>query len=170
MADLPYTRLPDVPAEPGARTVMVRLVDGLGFRYRWATEGLSDIDPDFRPGEGSMSVRELLDHVAELVHWVIEQMGFEAEPPGTDPDAVRRRTLLDIVAIREHLLDMDDAALAAITVVGRRDTGSFWHLVNGPLADALTHVGQINAWRRLAGNPPPRANVFMGRPPEDRAS
>jgi uncharacterized damage-inducible protein DinB len=170
MAELPYTRLPDVPAAPGARAVMVRLVDGLGFRYRWATEGLSDTDADFRPAEGCMSLRELLDHVAELVHWVIEQMGFEAEPPAAEFDAVRKRTLDDIVAVREHLLGMDDETLAAITVVARKNrTGTFWHLINGPLADALTHVGQINAWRRLDGKPTPRVDVFMGRPPKDQA-
>jgi hypothetical protein len=41
-----------------------------------------------------------------------------------------------------------------------------WYLINGPLADALTHVGQINAWRRLAGNPCPKVSVFLGLPPE----
>ena len=45
------------------------------------------------------------------------------------------------------------------------DDHPFWHMVNGPLADALTHVGQINTFRRLAGNPCPEANVFKGIPP-----
>jgi hypothetical protein len=38
-------------------------------------------------------------------------------------------------------------------------------MINGPLADALTHVGQINAFRRLAGNPTPKARLFTGEPP-----
>ena len=29
----------------------------------------------------------------------------------------------------------------------------FWHMINGQIADALTHVGQIGLYRRLCGNP-----------------
>lgn len=42
----------------------------------------------------------------------------------------------------------------------------FWHIINGPLCDALTHVGQIRYLRRLLGKQGPEANVFLGRPPE----
>jgi hypothetical protein len=49
-----------------------------------------------------------------------------------------------------------------VTIDGR----PFWHVINGPIADALTHVGQVNSFRRLAGNPTPKANVFLGLPPK----
>jgi hypothetical protein len=42
----------------------------------------------------------------------------------------------------------------------------FWHIINGPLPDALTHIGQINSFRRLAGKPVKRAQVFTGKPPK----
>jgi len=36
-------------------------------------------------------------------------------------------------------------------------------LLNGPIADALTHVGQVISFRRTSGNPIPKGvNVFMG--------
>ena len=42
-------------------------------------------------------------------------------------------------------------------------TYPFWYMLNGPIADALTHVGQITTWRRIAGNPQPNGvNVFKG--------
>jgi hypothetical protein len=63
--------------------------------------------------------------------------------------------------LREHFSGLDEQALAAITIQDH----PFWHLLNGPLADALTHVGQINVFRRLAGNPTPKAGLFMGQPP-----
>jgi hypothetical protein len=50
-----------------------------------------------------------------------------------------------------------------LTIDGR----PFWHIINGPISDALSHVGQINSFRRLAGNPTPKANVFTGSPPRD---
>jgi hypothetical protein len=38
-----------------------------------------------------------------------------------------------------------------------------WNLLNGPLADAINHVGQIVSFRRSAGNPiPAGVNVFRG--------
>jgi len=36
-------------------------------------------------------------------------------------------------------------------------------IINGPLADALTHVGQINSFRRINGNPCKKVNVFNGK-------
>ena len=65
---------------------------------------------------------------------------------------------------------LDHRAFAGHRVVVKRD-GSIWpvwNIMNGPLADALTHVGQINAWRRLNGNPVAPAAVFTGTPPEPR--
>ena len=35
--DLPYYQIPEYPAEFTAETVAARMIDGLGFRYRWAT-------------------------------------------------------------------------------------------------------------------------------------
>ncbi len=38
----------------------------------------------------------------------------------------------------------------------------FFVVAIGTNDDALTHVGQINACRRLAGNPPAKVNHFRG--------
>ena len=35
-----YYQIPDYPEPYSAETVAARLIDGLGFRYFWATEGL----------------------------------------------------------------------------------------------------------------------------------
>jgi hypothetical protein len=40
-------------------------------------------------------------------------------------------------------------------------------MINGPISDALTHVGQVNSFRRLSGNPVSPANVFSGEPPRE---
>ena len=40
----------------------------------------------------------------------------------------------------------------------------YWHAINGPIADALWHAGQIVAFRRASGNPiNPMVSVFMGK-------
>ncbi len=174
--ELPYHTIPDPPEVVSGTCVLVRMLDGLGFRYRWATEGLRESDAAFRPGSGSMTLLELLRHVCRLTSWVTENLGAGPAVSGSaaplPPDAaaddlegLRRQTLTQIGLMRVRLLAMDDADLARLQIAHSKGAVPFWNMLNGPLADALTHVGQINAWRRLAGNPAPRADVFRGRPP-----
>ena len=46
----------------------------------------------------------------------------------------------------------------------RESSFPFWHQLNGPLADALWHCGQIVSMRRASGNPfNGKASVFTGK-------
>jgi len=170
--------IPAPPDEVRGATVLARLVDGLAFRYRWATEGLSESELAFRPAEGAMSTSELLDHVHKLARWVEgtvrrtidsepERMD-EREPIAEDVEGVRASTLARFARLRAQLVELSDSDLARIEITGTRSKGAqpFWSMINGPLADALTHVGQINTYRRIAGNPAPAADVFRGLPPD----
>ena len=141
----------------------MRLLDGLGFRFRWSTEGLSDDDYGFRPAPDCMSIGELVRHVWGLVNWVCLSMGIDEYKRGDDIVLIRGSVLEMIHALRESLGSMSDEDMRGITIEGR----PFWHIINGPISDALTHVGQINSFRRLAGLPTPKANVFVGSPPRD---
>ena len=157
-----YRRIPPYPDAVSGTTTLVRLLDGLGFRFRWSTEGLSDDDYGFKPAPDCMSIEELLRHVWGLVNWVCQSMqlnGFRKE----DNISLARGSVLEMTyALREALISMSDKELKSVTIEGR----PFWHIINGPISDALTHVGQINSFRRLAGNPTPKANVFIGIPPK----
>ena len=42
--ELPYREIPDVDVEYTSGTVLARMIDGLGFRFYWATEDLRDED------------------------------------------------------------------------------------------------------------------------------
>ena len=59
-SDLPYSQIPDYPDSYASGNVLSRLVDGLGFRYYWATEGLTQKDLDFKPSEGARSTYETM--------------------------------------------------------------------------------------------------------------
>jgi len=147
---------------------MARLVDGLGFRYRWATEGLRGEETTWRATPENMSLGEMLRHIYGLVYWVSEQFdlidGFPL-PAEIPPNLELRRPTLDLaLVLREHLAGASDRDLYAVRMQSRDTVVGFWNMINGPLCDALTHVGQINAWRRIMGNPSPPANVFLGRP------
>ncbi len=156
--DLPYQHIPEPPVTFDGRAVIVRLIDGLGFRYRWATEDLRESDYDFQPADDVRSIRQLMDHIWDLVHWINHNMtGVKADRPNAMVD-VRSTTLRTLLSLRQKLLEIENETIAKFTI----NKLPIWNYINGPLADALTHVGQINSFRRMAGNPIPRVNVFKG--------
>jgi hypothetical protein len=168
MSDLPFRAIPQAPQEISAATVLTRLVDGLAFRYRWATEDLRSSDAEFRASPESKSIHEMLIHIMDLAVVADSNLGGEPpEPKGEDAwelEGIRQRTLGRLECLRNRLIEMSGDELGGFKVFNQYP---FWNLVNGPMADALTHVGQINAWRRQAGNPPPKADVFRGLPPKE---
>lgn len=68
---LPYYQIPDYPEEYNQGTVTARLVDGLGFRYYWATEGLREEDLQFKPSEEARTTRETIDHLYGLSRVIV---------------------------------------------------------------------------------------------------
>ena len=158
--ELLYYNIPDPPATISGATIIIRMIDGLGFRFRWATEGLRETDYDFRPKPDVMSIRELIEHIWGLCNWIKLSITTNNE---TRPHNILliRKSILDILwSLRKILISMDEDDFKKIKI----NKQSFWHIINGPISDALTHVGQINSFRRIAGNPIPNVNVFLGIP------
>ena len=158
--ELPYYLIPDPPDTVSGVSVLIRLIDGLGFRFRWATEGLVERDYLFRPDSQCMSIQELVEHIWGLVNWVIISLnGIKANRP-ENIIQVRKSVLEMIVELRKIFLSMNDNELKNTRIHNH----AFWYFINGPIADALTHVGQINSFRRLGGNPISDVDVFTGKP------
>jgi hypothetical protein len=170
MSELPYYRIPDAPSAFTAGAVLGRLADGIGFRYRWATDGLGDADLAFKPAPDCLSFGELLAHIHGLLRRVAEAAGTPPTAdfmrPGEGYADTRERTLLLVQEMGTRFKEAGEADLARWEVrTTQGETLPFWYAVNGPLADSLTHIGQINSWRRMAGKPVPKASLFKGLPP-----
>ncbi len=153
------------PERQDANGVVMRLIDGLGYRFYWATQGLTESDYGFSPGGGCQTIGEFTGHVWGLANWVHANMlgaGDETVKP-EHPEEQRKQTLELLLAIRKHVGTIDEDALFAIQIRGL----PFWHVINGPLSDALTHIGQIAAFRRANGNPVPKHNVFLCHPKDE---
>ena len=159
--ELPFHQIGSYPTEVTGPSMLVRLLDGLGFRFYWATQGLTQDNYAFSPGQGCQSIGQLIGHIWGLTNWVSAAVLGHREIRPETPQEQRGHALQMLYRLREHFSGLDEQALAAITIQDH----PFWHLLNGPLADALTHVGQINVLRRLAGNPTPKAGLFTGEPP-----
>ena len=80
----------------------------------------------------------------------------------------RAKTLLNIKAASDELKGKSAEELNTLKIIFKRgeqeSTFPLWNLLNGPIADAIYHCGQIVAFRRASGNPQdPGVSVFSGK-------
>lgn len=166
-----YYQIPDTPAVYTAATVAARLIDGLGFRYFWATERLTEKDLVFRPSKGARTTLETLQHIDGLTNILLNAVSKQSTKVSAANKKLsfaelRQQTLQQIQAASE-LLKQPGAKPEDMGMVFERDSSKqeypFWNLVNGPIADALWHVGQVVSFRRSSGNPFPKGvSVLQG--------
>jgi len=172
-AELPYREIPAYPKQYTASSVAVRMVDALGFRYYWATEGLRAEDISFSPNADARTAQETLTHIFDLTQILLNSVNEIANDnslaiPEMTFEEIRRQTLENIKATSEKLSKSRDKDLAKFNMIFKRSTSKrefpFWNALNGPLADALWHTGQVVSLRRSSGNPlNPKANVLTGK-------
>ena len=160
-------KLPNPPDHLSPGTILQRLVDGSGFRYNLATKDLRDEDLDFRPVASSMSIFELNKHIYHLYRLTTISLGINwNSKPDDNFVSYRDLTFQLISAISERLSAITDEELEQVNIHLKRIEKDFphWYLINGFLADALTHIGQMISWRRINGNPVDRISPFTGEP------
>ena len=68
---LPYYEIPEAPESFTAGTVAARAIDGLGFRYYWATEGLREEDLAFKPNTDARTTLETVEHIYGLSKMIV---------------------------------------------------------------------------------------------------
>ncbi|WKN43792.1 DinB family protein [Tunicatimonas pelagia] len=171
--ELPYQQIPDYPADYSPGNILARMIDGLGFRYYWATEGLTDTDLAFTPSEGSRSTQETLVHIYGLSETIVNAPQNQpnirpANHSNLSFDTLRYRTLANLKQASELCQGKSADEVAELTIVFQREERSsqfpYWNMINGPIADAIYHTGQIVVFRRTSGNPiNSKVNVFLGR-------
>lgn len=162
-----YAAMPTRNEPCEGASALSSMADALGFRYFWATAELPDKALAFRPPGGGMDLGGLMRHLRDL-SWKIMGTVTGETPDRSDADlaAMRDSTLEWIKMASDALARMDASALAGIRITSSGgDEGDVWTLIYGPMADFLTHVGQVNSWRRMAGSPAPAVQHFRGLPP-----
>jgi hypothetical protein len=172
MSSPPFHEIPAPPESYSATTVLSRLMEGLGYRYYWATDGLTAEALAFRSDPSSRSIRETMDHIRDIVQMVEYSLTGDTyalpSPEIAEDFDVRGATLGMIQRISETLRGADPAQIDEWKI--RFDMGGnpmefpFWHTINGTMSDAIYHTGQVVANRRAAGLPVnPNMNVFLGQ-------
>ena len=170
---LPYKEIPAYPDDFSCGNIMGRMIDALGFRYYWATEGLKAEDLNYKPSADGRTAQETLEHLYGLSTTIVNAFKKEAnirpakKTPELNFEERRKATLENLKTASDLLKANSNADLSEYKIIFKRGERSsefpVWNLINGPIADAMYHVGQIVSFRRASGNPMnPGVNVFMG--------
>mgnify|MGYP001027056818 FL=1 len=172
-SELPFKSIPDGGTNYSSANLLVRMIEGAGYRYYWATEGLTADDLAYQPSESGQSVRETLEHIYGLSD-IVRNTSMDTvsiRPPANTPadwPTLRMQTLRYLEDATKQLKNKSPEELAALEIVfergGKQSTFPLWNMINGPISDIIYHTGQIVSFRRTNGNPLPKGvNVFTGR-------
>jgi len=146
------------------------MIDGLGYRFYWATENLRVLDLNFKPDTLARSTFETMEHIYGLSFMILNasknQVNERRNPDQMTANELRSAILDNLKLASEAMALVED--LDELNILFQGSTGRkalpFWHVLNGPLADAIYHTGQIVSFRRASGNPMnPKVNVFIGK-------
>ncbi|RPI24667.1 MAG: hypothetical protein EHM61_16485 [Acidobacteria bacterium] len=134
------------------REFLRHTVATLAYRGRKALTGVEPGFATWRPGPASRAPVEILAHIGDLLDWALwlcrgQHVWRESIPLPWD-DEVKR--LFDALLALDRFL----ASAEPLGFPAER-------LFQGPVADALTHIGQISMCRRLAGAPPVRGENYF---------
>jgi hypothetical protein len=154
--------------QPGdGREWLRHTVATLAYRGGKVLRGLPESFCDCRAGDGTRRAIEVLGHIGDLLDWALVyardgRHEWHDRPTASWAEGTRR-FFAGLAAF--------DAYLASDAPLGIEAEKLF----QGPIADALTHVGQIAMMRRLAGIPVRgenylRADIVAGRVGDDQAA
>jgi hypothetical protein len=123
----------------------------LAYRGGKAFRGAPDSFSDFRVAPSGRTAGEILAHIGDLLDWALimakdKHVWRETAPQTWEQDVERFFTALRA---------FDDFIASGAPLQAPLDK-----LFQGPVADALTHVGQIAMLRRLAEAPIKAENFF----------
>jgi hypothetical protein len=131
--------------------ILRHLVATIAFR---ASHSLKDAPAGFedvRLADGGMSAKELVQHVANVMSFALATL--------SNQDRVRHEALPWAQQVEDFysvLRAVDAQLIAGASVEDNMDL----KLVQGPLADTLTHIGQLHSMRRKFGAPIAPANYI----------
>lgn len=135
-----------------SRRLLQHFLAAIAYRTQKALRGAPNDFADFRAAPTARTPYELLWHMTGLIGYARTMLhGGEFEPP-------RLPSLADEVARFHVTLEALRRDLGNTTLSAKISDAQFLH---GPLADAMTHVGQLAYLRRLHGAPVPSENFIF---------
>ncbi|WGH75792.1 hypothetical protein P8625_01115 [Tenacibaculum tangerinum] len=161
---LPYYEIPKEAKKFTQGSVISRMIDGVGFRYYWATEGLTEKDLAYKPSAEAKTAGETIDHILSLSEVIknaaLNQSNDKKEVEMTFAQK-RKATLENLKQASDILRESND--ISQFKIIFGENKFPLWNAINGPIADAIWHAGQLASFRRASGNPiNSKINHFTG--------
>jgi hypothetical protein len=133
-----------------------------GKALRGAPEGFGAFDP----GHGCRTPAQILAHIGDLFDWAVTMCNGEAVWHDATPQPWPQEVDRFFATLRAFDARLRDPRALASTPE---------KIFQGPIADALTHIGQIGLLRRQAQSPVKgesyfRAEITTGRVGRDQAA
>lgn len=126
------------------REMLRHTVATLAYRGGKAVRGATDSFASFKASETTRTPAQILAHIGDLLDWALSIAKGQESWHNSKPLAWKD----EIDRFHSALAKLDEylASEAELAATCER-------MFQGPIADALTHVGQIAMLRRIAGEP-----------------
>jgi hypothetical protein len=134
-----------------ARELLRHTVATVAYRGGKALRGAPDSFATFHIGDRTRTPAQILAHIGDLFDWALTTARGEAAWHDSQPIAWNAEVDRFFSTLRKF-----DDFLASSEPLRASVEGIF----QAPVADALTHIGQIAMLRRLAGSPIKAENYF----------
>ena len=166
---LPFYEIGAYSSEYSSTNLVSRLIEGLGYRFYWASESLTEKDLNYKPSEDSRSTFEVMEHIYALtlsMVYTFDGKEYDFSHDKYPYDELREKTLKNLEYVFNRLKSTDDLSKLSIqlNIGGKSMSFPFWNMINGTISDAIWHCGQVVTNRRASGNPlNSKVNVFVGK-------
>src|SRR5271165_1894348 len=135
-----------------APALLQHFLGAIAYRTQNALRRSPDTFADFRSGANVRTPHELIWHMTGVLGYARTFFcGGVWRPDRLATFAEEVQRFHEVLEDLGHLLENETPTLAAEV------------LLQGPLADAMTHVGQLAMLRRLAGSPVPPENFIRAK-------
>ncbi|WP_409288554.1 hypothetical protein [Peribacillus sp. SCS-37] len=134
------------------RNIERHLVAAIGYRAGFAFRQAPAEYMGFRAGEGVRTPLEIINHMNAVLTKAARAFGVDCEDIGTPASGEA-----EISRFFELLKEIDLAMESGAEPL----TLTLEQIMQGPLADVLTHIGQLYMLRRLSGSPVSNPGSFI---------
>ncbi len=137
-----------------SKALVQHFLAAIAYRAQKALRGASAAYPEFAAGQQVRTPVEILRHMTSVLGYARTFAVGGSYPVKPTPLATFDAEIARFHEVLASLADVvaDDGTVGALSPA---------QLLQGPLADVMTHVGQLAMLRRLAGSPIPPENFIF---------
>jgi hypothetical protein len=135
---------PERSKKDAQREMLRHAVATIAYRGGKALRGVPENFSRFEAGNGARTPGKILAHICDLFDWALSISQGQEEWHNSKPQSWDE----DVTRFHSALSKFDEVLASDVKLPVYVES-----LFQGPIADALTHIGQISILRRIAGGP-----------------